>query len=460
MLENIIRKPRELLRTPADQLGKAGRFVVFQIKLWSHCARLLRLNRASQQAGALAYHTIFGLVPLAIVLLLIFQLFPAHEDITEKIKTFTYDQLNLRAIEVPDPENSDQDILLTDYIDQILGRYFKGVNTGSITIISVVIVIWVAIALLSTIEQTFNSIWHVSRGRSLIHRVINYWSILTLGPLLIGVAIFIATQESAFGRIRESILSQTAPTILSYFITVLGLFLLYCVVPNTRVRVRPAIWGAAVSGLVWIVARNLFGWYIATYKPYSTVYGSLALIPMSVLSIHITWLIVLFGVQLTFTTQHLTSLDAEIAAARKREKHFVANDLTAINMMREIAKHFIADNAPVTAEKICSRLDIPPEFGNRVLDRLVDARLVARTDAPNSGFVPLRSPASIRLSEISEAFSHIAFAQSAADDSQILNQLALAQRSAISGTTLAQILPESPAADDAQTHRQGGHLAS
>ncbi len=80
------------MSTPTAQLGKAGRFVVFQIKLWSHCARLLKLNRAGQQAAALSYHTIFGLVPLAIVTLLLFQSFPAYSDIGEKVKSFVYEQ--------------------------------------------------------------------------------------------------------------------------------------------------------------------------------------------------------------------------------------------------------------------------------------------------------------------------------------------------------------------------------
>ena len=92
----------ELLSTPTTQLGKASRFLVFQIKLWPHCVRLLKKNRSGQQAAALAYHTIFGIVPLAIVTLLIFQSFPAYSDIGDRIKTFAYDQLQL-DIEYPDP---------------------------------------------------------------------------------------------------------------------------------------------------------------------------------------------------------------------------------------------------------------------------------------------------------------------------------------------------------------------
>ena len=85
---------------------------------------------------------------------------------------------------------------------------------------------------------------------------------------------------------------------------------------------------------------------------------------MTVVWIYITWLTVLFGLQLTYTTQHLKSLDAaEIAAARKTEEHFIANDLTIINIVREIAEAFQDNQAPVLPEDICGKLDIPAEFG-------------------------------------------------------------------------------------------------
>jgi membrane protein len=77
---------KKILTTPTEQLGKASLFLVFQVKLWSHCARLLKTNRSGQQAAALSYHTIFGIVPLAIMALLIFQSFPAYKEVGDKMK--------------------------------------------------------------------------------------------------------------------------------------------------------------------------------------------------------------------------------------------------------------------------------------------------------------------------------------------------------------------------------------
>ena len=434
---------KEILSTRYVELGRASRFAVFQIKLWSHCTRLLKKNRAGKQAAALSYHTIFGVVPLAIVALLIFQSFPAYSDIGEKVKNLIYEGFNLTTIEVTTAasEGSEKTEMLTEYLDEIVGRFFVGVSKGSITLISVPILIWAALALLSTIERAFNNIWHVGRGRNFLQRMINYWALLTLGPLLFGVGIYISAQYSAVGQIRETILSNVAPALLSYLVSTAAFFFLYFVLPNTKVQARAAIWGAAVAALVWSFAKWGFAQYVMEFIPYSKVYGVVGLVPLGVLWIYITWLIVLFGLQLTFTTQHLKSLDAaEIAGVKKREEYFIANDFTAINIVREIAAAFEANNAPVSSEVICSKLDIPAEFGEKILDHLVKSGLLIKTSDPKVGFVPAKEPANIRLSDIAAAVAEVGFAQVPTDQPASLEQIAQLQRDALSQYSLKQIL--------------------
>ncbi len=431
---------KELLSTPTTQLGKAGRFAVFQIKLWSHCARLLRKNRAGQQAAALSYHTVFGIVPLAIVMLLIFQSFPAYSDIGEKVKGFVYDQVHLSNIQYPDPDNPEQTIKLTENLDRLVANFFAEADKRTISLISIIIVIWAALALLSTIERAFNNIWHVARGRSFLHRIINYWALLTLGPLLLGVGVYVTTQYATVGQIQKTLLSHIGPVLLSYIIAAVALFLLYFVLPNTKVQAKSAIWSAAVAALVWSVAKWGFGQYVTEFIPYSKVYGVLGLVPLGVFWIFITWLIVLFGLQLTFTTQHLKSLDAaEIASAKKIEEYFIANDITAINIMRQIAAAFEANKAPVEAEVIFSKLDIPAEFGEKILNHLVNRNLIAKTSDPTVGFIPAKDPANIRLSDIAEAVAAAGFAQPTTEQPDSMQQIAQSQRSALAQYNLKQI---------------------
>jgi membrane protein len=433
----------KILSAPTEQVGRAGRFAITQLKLWSHCARLLKKNRSGQQAAALSYHTIFGIVPLAIVMLLIFQLFPVYQELGEKVKGLVYEQLHLSKIEYPNPEATaeQENILLTEYLDRIVGGYFTGLNRGSITIISTVLVIWAALALLSTIEKAFNNIWHVSRGRSFFQRVINYWALLTLGPLLLGLGIYVTTRYSGLGQLQKTVLSHIGPTVLSYIIATVCFFLLYFVLPNTRVQAKAAIWGAAVAALVWSLAKWGFGACIIKFVPYGKVYGVLGIIPLSVFWIYLSWLIVLFGLQLTFTTQHLKSLDAaEIAAARRTEEYFIADDFTVINIVREIAAAFEADKAPVSSAVICSKLDIPAEFGDKIFDHLVNSGIILKSSEPRTGFVPAKDPANIKLSEISEAVAAAGFGRPTTESAGALEQITQTQRDALAQYNIKQIL--------------------
>jgi len=430
----------KLLSTPTAQLGRVGRFVVFQIKLWSHCARLLRKNRASQQAAALSYHTIFGLVPLAIVTLLIFQSFSASEDIGERVKNLVYDQVHLSEVKYSFDDTTEEK-LLTEYIDEIVDSFFTGLNKGSLTIISGLIVIWAALALLSTIERAFNNIWRVTRGRSFLHRMINYWALLTLGPLLLGASIYITTRYSALGQIQKTVMTNITPTVLSYLIATVAFFLLYFVLPNTKVQAKAAIWGALVAALVWSAAKYGFGGYVMSFIPYSKIYGVMGLVPLGVLWIFISWLIVLFGLQLTFTTQHLKSLDAaEIASAKRREEYFIANDFTVINIVREIASAFERNKAPVSSEIICSKLNIPAEFGEKILNHLINRGIIVKTSEPRVGFVPMKEPANIRLSDIAEAVAAVGFGQSTSERSVSLEEINKTQRDILARYSVKEIL--------------------
>ncbi len=174
---------------------------------------------------------------------------------------------------------------------------------------------------------------------------------------------------------------------------------------------------------------------------YRTVYGTLALFPITILWIYITWLIVLFGLQLTFTTQHLKTLDtAEITKAKKTEEYFIANDITVINIVLEIAKAFEEDKAPISSEVIFSGLDMPVEFGEKIIERLVKGGIIAKVSEPREGFIPAKEPAKIRLSEVVEVVASAGFGQSKARQNKNVRQIALSVKGLLAEYNLQQIL--------------------
>jgi len=450
---------KKLLTTPTTQLGRAGRFWVFQVKLWTHCIRLLRSNRAGQQAAALSYNTIFGLIPLTIVMLLILQLSPKYSEIGEKIKTFFYEQTHLSDFKTVISSDAGakegetegtkgvetESVSLTEHLNALVGKFLAGTNKGSIGVFSVLLVIWAALGLLTTVEKAFNNIWHTGRGRSFLHRIIIYWAVLTLGPLVMSAGIY-GGISLGLSQIQVSVFSQVAPMAVSFLVAAVVLFLLYLLLPNTKVQARYAIWGALVGAVVWLAAKNMYGYCVTNLHLYSTLYGLLSLIPITVMWIYITWLIVLFGLQVTYTTQHLTTLDeAEMAASRKTEGYFMANDVTAINILREAAAAFQGRQGPVSCEAVCSKLEIPAEFGEKILGHLVERGLLVKVSEPRVGFMPAREPEQIRLSEISEAMSAASFGQSSGIEGRGIEEVLQNRRSCLEKYNLKEML-EAPGA--------------
>jgi membrane protein len=295
--------------------------------------------------------------------------------------------------------------------------------------------------------------------------MINYWALLTLGPLLLSAGIYVTTQYATFRMIETTILGHMAPYVLSYLLSVLGFFLLYFVLPNTKVGPGSALWGAAVAALVWSFAKYGFSTYVTEFIPYSKIYGVVGLIPLGIFWIHITWLIVLFGLQLTYTTQHLQTLEAAEIEARRppKQEHFITNDLTVINIAREIGQAFQFNEGPVTTEVLCSRLNIPPELGDDIIEGLIEKGLLVKTSAPRVGLVPARDPDQIKLSDITEALAAVALAQPKLPEQPTLDKLVQAQQKFLAKHTLKEILnpfetgtpglsnvPQEPTQDDAQ----------
>lgn len=444
---------RKLLTQPTNELGKWTRFTLLQVRIWFHCLRLLKVNRCGTQAAALAYHTIFGLVPLTIVMLMVFQMFPAYREMGDKVKNFAYHYMNLSRIEYPaessdDPQAAEAEaevkektISVAGKLDELAETYISKTQKGAVTAVGMLLVIWAALGLLTTTERAFNNIYHVGTGRSFLHRLFNYWALLTLGPILLGTGIYVSTQHLFSSGVAQQILSIVAP-VVPLLIGIIAFFFLYNFLPNTRVSAWSALWGAVVAALIWTAAKAGFGVYVTKFVPQFAVYGVLGIIPLTVMWIYLSWLIVLFGLQLTYATQNIKHLDAaEFSKSRKQETCFLANDLTVIRVMEYILNAFERkDQKPVSVEAVAYRLDMPTDFTEKVLNRLVQSGLLCHTSEPVIGYVPSTDGAHITLDEISRAICEVSFAQPSGAEPNNMQQVFDELQKRLSQYTLKQVL--------------------
>lgn len=232
------------------------------------------------------------------------------------------------------------------------------------------------------------------------------------GPILLVLGIYLSTQYLIRDGIESWFWGYVRP-IFPFLVTMALLFFLYTMMPNTKVNPLAALWGAFIAALLWIAAKYGFQLYLSKVIPYQAIYGILGVIPLSVFWIYVMWIIVLFGLQLTYATQHLDTLDAEEMGRRRRnDACFMANTQTIVGIMEYILNAFEQKNErPVTVEAVSARLDIPPDFTERLLDAMVKAGLLCHTIEPISGYVPSTDGAHITLADVSEGVSQVSFAQ-------------------------------------------------
>ena len=246
--------------------------------------RLLE-DRLTTKAAALTFVTLFALVPLLTVTLSIASALPAAGDIENKLSEFLLQFLL--------PESSSQ-------VVQYLSTFIT--QARSLTLAGVAILVVTAVLMLRNVELALNEIWQNRVNRRPLHSVLLYWTVLSLGPIAIGLGLgaraylFAATNEWA--ELNVLGLGTALIGLLPFIMSTVGLTCLYVLVPNCQVPWRHALAGGVFAAITFAVARALFT-AVMSQSSYTLVYGAFAAVPLFLLWIYVTWIIVLAGAVLT-----------------------------------------------------------------------------------------------------------------------------------------------------------------
>ncbi|WP_373986726.1 YihY family inner membrane protein [Duganella sp. BuS-21] len=248
--------------------------------LFAH--RRLREESLPQVAGSLTFTTVFAMVPLLTIALAIFTTFPLFATFRQSLEAYFVSSVM--------PKSVSSTIL--NYLTMFASKASRLSAVGAVTLT------FTSIAMMSLIERVFNRIWRVRGQRSLTRRILVYWALITLGPLLIGVSITLSSQvfmatSDLVGNVP--VLGALIYTALSLALTTATFTLLYVAVPNRDVDWRDAAWGGLVAGLAFELAKRGFSVFITQFPTYSKIYGALAAVPLFLLWIYLSWLITLFG---------------------------------------------------------------------------------------------------------------------------------------------------------------------
>lgn len=248
--------------------------------------RRLNEERLPQVASSLTFTTTLALVPLLTIVLAIFTTFPIFGQFRLALDTWFVQTLMPKAI-----ANT-----ITSNLTMFASKATKLSAVGAVALLVT------STAMIATIERAFNQIWRVKRTRPLVQRVVIYWSLLTLGPLLFGLSLTVTSQLF----MATSSLTKAVPfvgalflTLVSVAITTAGYTLLYLVVPNRSVDWHDAVWGGLAAAIAFEVAKRVFAIFISQFHTYAIIYGALAALPLFLLWMYVSWMITLVGALLT-----------------------------------------------------------------------------------------------------------------------------------------------------------------
>jgi len=281
-----------------------------------------RKDECLRIAASLSYTTALSLVPLLAISFAIFAAFPTFEGVQQQLQNYVFDNFVPSAGEV-----------VATYLNSFTEK------TGKMTAVGIVGLGLTAIMLLATIESALNRIFHVQAIRSVASRLLMFWALLTMGPLMIGASLSLSTYFFALTAWFDVIPTvgfgaSIGSWILPNIIMMAALSFIYIFVPNRNISWINGLIGAFVAVVLFATLKKLFGLFISNFPSYETIYGVLATIPIFMIWMFLTWAVVLLGAILTAALEDKKSgffqTDSFISPAR-----LMSASLHVLRILRE-----------------------------------------------------------------------------------------------------------------------------
>ncbi|MFW1800663.1 YihY family inner membrane protein [Acinetobacter nematophilus] len=250
--------------------------------------RRFEADRCRDQAGSLTYTTLFAVVPMLTVFLVIISSIKALEPARQQLQQMIYSNFL--------PKTSIA-------FDKAFNVFTE--NSSNLTVIGVLFLFITTVLMLTSIESVFNRIWRVRETRNGIIGFMRYWTIISLGPILLGSAFVISSTLASMNVLSNNFAGYEVDgtalfAVISFALTTLGFFILYWTIPNRSVPIKAAAIAGVFGAVAFELLKNLFGFVMTNFTSYTLVYGAFAAVPIFLLWIFLSWNIVLLGVEISY----------------------------------------------------------------------------------------------------------------------------------------------------------------
>lgn len=343
-------------------------------------------------AASLTYTTIFSLIPLLSVLFFVFNVFGSLTDIKTMIQPYIYRTLAPWA----------QEKVLT-----ILNELVNNIDFRTIGFFSTSILILSIFLLLFEIEYALHEIWLIKIKPSPLSRAAVYWIFLTIGPVLIAVALFIFFTLQAYIPVKyiDMYISVHGVALLSYGLILSAFTIMYALMPGTPVRLSSALFGGALAATLWKVSGIAFNIYASRFFfYYPKIFGSLAAIPLFLLWIFLCWLLFLFGAEAAYLHQNrrfYRSSHRSPAVEGRLQRYY------QLLVFLFITRHYHRHATPVSLKAAAHGLMIPYPVVQDLISKLVRCGVLAEAgSSPKLSYLPAKPFSAQKLTELLRAIEY------------------------------------------------------
>lgn len=365
----------DIWKIPTKQVPKAKAILIKQIRIVLLAFKGFNEDKCPLHASAMTYFSALSLVPVIALIFAIAKGF-GFEQVLEKhlIESF-----------------KEQEEVL-NWIMQFAHSMLESTKGGLVAGIGIVFLFWSVMKLLGNIERSFNDIWGIKKSRVFIRKFTDYISIFIIAPIFIFLSSSVTVFVLAFinkPSTELAIVEYATPFLtfamksMPFLLIILLLTFVYNVMPNTKVKFRSALFAGIVAG----ISFQLLQWGYVNFQvgvsKYNAIYGSFAALPLFLVWLQLSWIIVLFGGELSFAAQNVGKYEHEVGP----DDISYSKRLTFLLLITSVVvKSFKKGDSPYSAIEIAEKLQIPSRLVNNLIFQLVDCGLVSEinTDTENT----------------------------------------------------------------------------
>ncbi|MCZ6826989.1 MAG: YihY/virulence factor BrkB family protein [Gammaproteobacteria bacterium] len=386
MLERIKNLADEALWNPTvDKSTAIMHRLLRLLRLPYALARDMASGALRLRAMSLVYTTMLSIVPLLALSFSVLKGLGVHKKLEPLLFKF-FEPLGERGAEMT------QQVI--GFVDNV-----KGSVLGSVGLLFLV---WIAFSMVQKVEDSFNYVWQVEKPRSLARRFSEYISVILIGPVVMVFALGMIASINNTALVQK--LAEIEPfgttlimvgNLAPYLLIVLLFSFVYAFVPNTSVKIRAALGGGAIAGVLWAFTGELFASFVANTGSRAAIYSGFAIVLVALIWLYLSWLILLLGAQISFYIQRP---EYKRHGRQQIEPVGQLREGLALTVMINVAQSFRDNASQWSVNSLASKLDIPATALGPVVNRLLASGMLAITE--HEKLLPGSEISRIRIADI------------------------------------------------------------